>query len=58
MKLTLFTKEYDGESIVDVGRDVFECFDERFNPTAAQIPSDEHGFHRGIFTVTVEWRQE
>jgi len=56
MKLAIFMKEYDGESIVDVSRDVFECFHNRFNPIAAQIPTDEHGFHEGIFTVTVEWR--
>ena len=28
--MELFKKTYDGESIVDVGRDVFEAFDKDF----------------------------
>lgn len=53
--MELFKKTYDGESIVDVGRDVFEAFDKDFNPPAAAIPQDDHGFQQGEFVVTIEW---
>ena len=53
--MELFKKTYDGESIVDVGRDVFEAFDKDFNPPAAAIPQDGHGFPQGEFVVTIEW---
>lgn len=53
--MELFKKTYDGESIVDVGRDVFEAFDKDFNPPAAAIPQDDHGFQQGKFVVTIEW---
>lgn len=54
---TLFEKDYDGESIVDLGRDISECFDERFNPVAASIPEmeDSPGFYSGTFKVSVVW---
>lgn len=53
--MELFKKMYDGESIVDIGRDVFEAFDTRFNELAKTIPQDEHGFNKGEFIVTIEW---
>ena len=53
--MELFKKTYDGESIVDAGRDVFEAFDKDFNPPAAAIPQDDHGFQQGEFVVTIEW---
>lgn len=54
----LFRKEYDGESIVDVDRDVTEAFDPRFNDLVKQIPQDQHGFQEGTFIVTVEWKSD
>ena len=54
----LFKKEYDGESIVDIDRDVSECFDTRFNPAAAQIPQDKHGIQQGKFTVQISWEPD
>lgn len=57
-KLTIFEKEYDGESVYDVDRDVSEAFLEDFNPLVKQIPSDEHGFQQGVFEVTITWRPE
>jgi len=52
--MELFKKEYDGESIVDVERDVSEAFNSDYNPSAVLIPRDKHGFQQGIFIVTIE----
>jgi hypothetical protein len=52
---TIFRKDYDGESIYDVNRDVCEAFDEDYNPALKDIPKDEHGFQQGTFRVTIEW---
>jgi hypothetical protein len=54
----IFKKEYDGESICDLSRDVSEAFDERFNPAVADIPEIEHGFPAGTFTVTITWKAD
>lgn len=53
-----FKKNYDGESIVDLFRDIGESFDSRFNLTMIKIPVDDYGFQRGTFTVKIEWRNE
>lgn len=58
MSKTIFQKDYDGESICDLSRDISEAFDERFNPLVADIPEIEHGFHAGTFKVTIEWTKE
>ncbi len=55
MQNEIFKKEYDGESLYDIQRDVHEAFDSRFNPLAEQIPQDEYGFQQGTFTVTITW---
>lgn len=54
MKL-LFEKEYDGESIIDMERDVFEAVQPAFNEMARSIPTDEYGIQRGTFRVKLEW---
>ena len=54
----LLKKTYCGESLCDVDRDVSEVFDPDFTPQAANIPRDEHGFSKGSFIVTVEWRND
>lgn len=56
--LTVFNKQYCGESLCDVYRDVDEAFDERFTPVLAQIPTDEYGFSAGTFTVSITWKPE
>ena len=56
--MNIFEKEYDGESIYDVQRDVIEAFDERFNRMVKDIPQDEYGFQQGTFTVRIEWSNE
>lgn len=54
----IFKKDYDGESLYDLSRDICEAFDERYNPAVAAVPKDEHGFQKGTFIVTVEWMPE
>lgn len=53
----LFNKEYDGESIVDLSRDISECLDSDFNPIVNEIPEmeDSPGFWAGKFVVSVTW---
>lgn len=52
---TIFHKEYDGESLCDVERDVLESFDQRFNPVMGEIQLDENNIPEGRFIVTVQW---
>jgi hypothetical protein len=54
---TLFSKAYDGESIVDMSRDLHEALDSDFNPKVNEIPDMNGfpGFRSGKFTVTIEW---
>lgn len=54
--MNIFEKEYDGESIYDLQRDVIEAVDASFNPMVNDIPQDDHGFQLGTFTVKIEWR--
>jgi hypothetical protein len=56
--MMIFQKHYDGESIVDVSRDVWEAFDADFNPVMATIPLNEWGMHQGRFRVTIEWEPD
>lgn len=58
MTKEIFSQVYDGETIADVQRDVMEAFDPQYNPTGKDIPVDEYGFHKGRFTVTIEWSDE
>ena len=53
--MVLFEKNYDGESIVDLERDVSEALQEDFNEKLVNIPKDEYGFQQGNFKVTIEW---
>ena len=54
--MKLFEKTYDGASMVDIGRDMDELFDESYNPQLSTIPVDENGFMAGVFIVTVRWQ--
>lgn len=54
----ILDKVYDGESIVDLSRDISEMFNEEFDPRIETIPRDHYGFMKGTFTVTVEWKPE
>lgn len=55
---TIFNKEYDGESICDVQRDVIEAFSTDFNKEIIEIPVDEYGFQKGTFVVSIKWMPE
>lgn len=56
--MIIFKKEYDDESLYDLDRDVSEAIDDDFNPKLKAIPTDEHGFRVGKFTITIEWSEE
>lgn len=58
MSLTIFNKEYDGESIYDLDRDVAEAMIEDYNPLLKDVPFDENGFQQGRFTVSITWSEE
>lgn len=51
----LFNREYSSEELCDVERDVSEALSEEYNLFVANIPKDEHGFHRGAFEVSIVW---
>lgn len=55
LKHELFTREYSSEELCDVERDVYEALSEEYNPFIASIPKDKHGFHRGLFEVSIVW---
>lgn len=50
-------KEYDGESIYDLGRDVEESLNGDYNARVYSIPEDEYGLKIGRFKVTIEWEE-
>lgn len=52
MSQPLFEETYCSESIADLGRDVSECFDSRFNPKAA--PLTQESVIHVTFTFTHE----
>jgi len=54
-KITLIEKDYCSEELCDLDRDVSECLDPLFTPGAKHIPVDEHGFHPGVFKVSITW---
>jgi hypothetical protein len=53
--MLVLKKKYNGESIVDMYRDVSECIEEDFNPLIEIIPKDQYNIQLGTFTVSVEW---
>ena len=58
MNKTIFQQTYSGESLSDIDRDVSEAVNAQYNEAMADIPTDEHGFQQGTFTVTIEWKPE
>lgn len=58
MPVVLFDRFYDGESLHDLDRDIYESLSGEFNPKMEDIPQDENGFPLGSFRVTVEWTND
>lgn len=54
----VFTKEYDGDSICDLNRDLSEALDPRFNPEAQQIQTDEYNMITGSILVTMQYNPD
>lgn len=54
----IFSKTYDGESLIDLARDVDEAFDGQINSIIYSVPVDEYGIHKGSFKVTIEWEDD
>jgi U3 small nucleolar ribonucleoprotein component len=52
---TVLIKEYDGESMVDMERDLSEALDENYNQVMRDIPKDEYGIHQGMFVICLKW---
>lgn len=58
MEQEIFKQEYDGEGIADIGRDIYEAFDDRFNEKAKQVIYDEHGIAKGHFILILQYVPE
>lgn len=58
MNKVIFDKEYSGESIADIYRDICEAVDQRYNSKLDEIPVDEYGFQKGRFVVNILWSEE
>lgn len=56
--MEIFKKKYSAEELSDLGRDIHESFDERFNPVVLSIPKDQYGFQEGTFSVQIIWSKE
>lgn len=56
--MQVFNRVYDGESLYDLYRDVYEAFEVACNPIINDIPQDEHGIHKGTFKVVITWEPE
>ena len=56
--MVVFNKNYRGEHLCDVDRDVSEAFDEDFNTLLKRIPQDGYGFLCGRFDIKITWQKE
>jgi len=52
--MILFDRQYQGDSIVDMDRDVNEFFSDSLIDDF-DIPQDDNGIMQGSFRVTVDW---
>lgn len=53
MKKMHWQKDYDFDSLYDLGRDIHESFDPRFNENAAKPVTDQYGVFSGVYRVTI-----
>lgn len=55
---TIFSKEYAGEELNDVERDVSEAFDPQMNHRVIDIPINDAEMQTGMFTITITWEPD
>jgi len=58
MSHTIFSREYSGDELCDMERDVSEALFVDTNPRAEVITTNDDGFPQGNFTVTITWDEE
>ena len=58
MKISLLCKEYIGEDIADISRDVQEAFHSGITPNIDKCTTDENNTHTGKFRVSIIWCSE
>ena len=51
----LFAKEYTDESLYDLSSDIADLLDGQFYHS---LPQDKDGFKRGVFHVSIIWKDE
>jgi hypothetical protein len=56
--IVLLNKQYSGEGLTDVVRDVYDALDADYTPAVESIPVDEYNIPTGVFTVTITWSPE
>ena len=54
----LFKKSYDAEGLYDLERDISEALNGQYNIAMEVLPTNDQGFTRGSFEVTVVWRDD
>lgn len=53
--MEIFKKEYTGDSLDDISRDIYESLNPEINVNAKDIETDEYNFPTGKFIVTIEY---
>ncbi|MGV8863263.1 MAG: hypothetical protein ACOH2T_19115 [Pseudomonas sp.] len=51
----IFVKEYNGESLYNLARDVSETMMGEYNPAVENLPIDKYGYIEGTITVQIIW---
>jgi len=54
----IFTKEYNGEELHDIERDISEAFDPAFNHRVIDIPVNDAEMQSGTFTISIDWDED
>lgn len=54
----LFKESYDAEELCDLERDISEALSGQYNIAMELLPTNDQGFTRGSFEVTVIWRDD
>ena len=55
LQVTLLERDYDGEGIVDIERDIIEALDTNYNQQAHRIALDEWNIPKGTFKLSLKW---